>query len=72
MVTLVLHIIRTFVTGSFKAPREMTWITGVLLFLMAAGLLFSGTVLKQDQEAIEALGHNLEIADIFGFLGFWF
>lgn len=72
VVTLVLHMIRTFVTGSFKAPREMTWITGVLLFLMAAGLLFSGTVLKQDQEAIEALGHNLEIADIFGFLGFWF
>lgn len=71
-ITLVLHMIRTFATGAFKPPREMIWITGVVLFLMAAGLLFSGTVLKQDQEAIEALEHNTEIADAFGFLGFWF
>ena len=44
----------------------------MVLFLLAAGLLFSGTVLKQDQEAVEALAHNNEIADTFGFLGFWF
>ncbi len=72
VVTLVLHMIRTFVTGSFKAPREFIWITGVLLFFLTAGLLFTGTVLKQDQEAVEAFAHNKEIADIFGFLGFWF
>jgi len=68
----VLHMIRTFVTSSYKPPREFIWITGILLFLLAAGLLFSGTVLKQDQEAVEALDHNLEVAKIFGFLGFWF
>jgi quinol-cytochrome oxidoreductase complex cytochrome b subunit len=72
VVTLVLHMIRAFVTGSFKAPREFIWITGVALFFLTAGLLFSGTVLKQDQEAVEALAHNNEIAKIFGFLGFWF
>jgi quinol-cytochrome oxidoreductase complex cytochrome b subunit len=71
-ITLILHMVRTFATSSFKAPREFIWITGVLLFLLAAGLLFSGTVLKQDQEAVEALAHNNEIADLFGFLGFWF
>ncbi len=70
--TLVLHMIRVFVTASYKAPREFIWITGVLLFILAAGLLFSGTVLKQDQEAVEALDHNLEVAKIFGFAGFWF
>ena len=71
-ITLVLHMVRAFATGSFKAPREFIWITGVLLFLLTAGLLFSGTVLKQDQEAVEALAHNTEIADLFGFVGFWF
>ncbi len=69
---LVLHMIRTFATASFKAPREGIWITGIVLFLLAAGLLFSGTVLKQDQEALEALAHNDEIARLFGFAGFWF
>ena len=32
-ITLVLHMVRTFATGSFKAPREFIWITGVVLFL---------------------------------------
>lgn len=72
VLTLVLHMFRTFVTASYKPPREAIWITGVVLFLLAAGLLYSGTVLKQDQEAVEALGHNTEVADIFGFAGFWF
>ena len=71
-VTLVLHLLRTFTTGSFKAPRELTWVSGVLLFVLGAGALFTGTVLKADQEAIEALAHNNEIADFFGVFGFWF
>jgi quinol-cytochrome oxidoreductase complex cytochrome b subunit len=72
VVALILHMVRTFVTASFKAPREGIWLTGVVLFLLTAGLLFSGTVLKQDQESVEALAHNTEIAKIFGFVGFWF
>src|SRR6266540_3393800 len=28
-ITLLLHMVRAFATGSFKAPRELTWITGV-------------------------------------------
>ena len=71
-ITLALHLLRTFTTGSFKAPREFTWVSGVLLFLLGAGALFTGTVLKADQEAVEALSHNNEIADFFGAFGFWF
>ena len=72
VVTLVLHLLRTFVSGAFKAPREFTWISGVLMFVLAAGALFTGTVLKGDQEGLEALEHNNEIADFFGGFGFWF
>jgi ubiquinol-cytochrome c reductase cytochrome b subunit len=72
VVTLVLHMVRAFATASYKAPREMTWITGVLLFVLGGGLLFTGTILKADQEAVEAFEHNSEVADFLGFLGFWF
>lgn len=72
VVALILHTVRTFATASFKAPREGIWITGILLFLLTTGLLFTGSVLKLDQEALEALEHNNEIADVFGFAGFWF
>lgn len=72
VITLVVHLIRTFATGSFKRPREATWLSGVLLLGLGAAALFTGTVLKADQEAVEALAHNDEIADFFGALGFWF
>jgi ubiquinol-cytochrome c reductase cytochrome b subunit len=72
MVTLFAHLLRTFVGAAYKRPREGIWLTGVALFLVAGGLLYTGTILKWDQEALEALEHNSEIAALFGFLGFWF
>ena len=71
MVTLSAHLLRTFVTASYKRPREGVWLTGVGLFLLAGGLLFTGTILKWDQEALEAFGHNVEIAELLGVFGFW-
>ena len=72
VVTLLLHMVRAFATGAFKAPREFVWITGVLLFALGGAALFTGTVLKADQEAIEAIAHNNEVANVLGVLGFWF
>ena len=72
MVALFAHLVRTFVTAAYKRPREGTWLVGILLFAVAGGLLYTGTILKWDQEALEALEHNGEIARLLGFLGFWF
>jgi quinol-cytochrome oxidoreductase complex cytochrome b subunit len=72
ILTLALHLLRTFVTAAYKAPREMTWVSGVLLFVLGGGLLYTGTILKLDQEAVEALEHNNEVANLFGVVGFWF
>lgn len=67
-----LHLLRVFVSGSFKRPREGNWIIGVVLAGITATFFFSGTVLKWDQESLEALEHNIEIGKILGRLGFWF
>ncbi len=67
-----LHLLRVFIDGSFKRPREGNWLVGVGLFALTIGALFTGTVLKWDQESFEALGHNLEIGKALGGLGFWF
>ncbi len=71
-VTAALHLIRVFVTGSFKRPREGNWLIGVALFALITLALFTGTVLKWDQEGFEALGHNVEIGNLLGGAGFWF
>ena len=71
-VTAALHMIRVFLTGSYKRPREANWLIGVAMFGLVSLALFTGTVLKWDQEGFEALGHNLEIGKLLGGAGLWF
>jgi len=52
MVILVfLHMMTNFFSGCFKAPRELTWLVGVVLFLTTLGLGFTGYLLPWDQKA---------------------
>ncbi|PXY28483.1 cytochrome B6 [Prauserella muralis] len=71
-VLAILHLLRIYVTGSYKRPREANWLVGVAMFALIIGALFTGTVLKWDQEGFEALAHNLELGRLLGGLGFWF
>ncbi len=70
-VTALLHMLRVFLTGSYKKPREANWLIGVMMFGVTLAL-FTGTVLKWDQEGFEALGHNIEVGNLLGGVGVWF
>jgi hypothetical protein len=73
MIVLVgLHLLRGFASASFKRPREGNWVIGVVLAGITAGLFFTGSVLKWDQESLEALEHNIEVGKLLGRFGFWF
>jgi ubiquinol-cytochrome c reductase cytochrome b subunit len=71
-ITLVLHALRVFATGSYRAPRELNWVVGIGLLVTFFGMVFTGTVLKWDQEGWEALQHNEEIGKLLGSFGTWF
>ena len=72
LVLVILHMMRVYVSAAYKKPREMVWVAGVSLLVAAWLLSFTGSVLKWDQEAVEALGHNLELTSFAGALGYWF
>ncbi|MEJ6477755.1 MAG: cytochrome b N-terminal domain-containing protein, partial [Octadecabacter sp.] len=44
-VAVYAHIFRGLYYGSYKAPREVTWIIGMLIYLMMMGAGFMGYVL---------------------------
>lgn len=73
VITATLHLIRVFVTASYKIPREVNWLVGLaLLGLLLFGGVFTGTILRWDQEAYEAMVHNMEIASLLGAIGGFF
>ncbi len=55
VLVVALHMLRTFITGSYKKPRQFTWATGVILLVFTALLSFSGYLLPWDQLAYWAL-----------------
>ena len=51
VLVVFIHLASNFFSGAFKAPREFTWIVGVVLFLLTLGFGFSGYLLPWDQKA---------------------
>ena len=48
-VVIYIHIFRGFYFGSYKAPREMVWLLGVMIFLLMRATAFMGYVLPWGQ-----------------------
>jgi len=71
IVMMFLHTLRVFFTGSYKKPRELNWIVGVLIFVVMLGLGFTGYLLPWDMKALFATKVGIEIAASVPFIGEW-
>jgi ubiquinol-cytochrome c reductase cytochrome b subunit len=70
MIAIVLiHMVQVFLFGSFKFPRELTWIVGVGLLLLTLGMAFTGQVMRFDQDAYWGLGIGASIASRVPLIG---
>lgn len=63
VIIVVLHMARTFLTGSYKKPRQFTWLTGVILLLATLFMSFSGYLLPWDQLAYWAVTIGTSMAE---------
>ena len=41
VIVVFIHLLRVFITASFKFPRELTWLIGIGLFLATLGMGFT-------------------------------
>ena len=64
VVVTVAHLLRVFFYGAYKYPREVTWITGVFLFMVVIGFGFTGYLLPWDQKAYWATTVGTRIAGV--------
>jgi quinol-cytochrome oxidoreductase complex cytochrome b subunit len=64
MVAVVaMHMMRTWITGSYKKPRQFTWFTGLLLLVITGFLSFSGYLLPWDQLSLWAVTIGASMAE---------
>jgi ubiquinol-cytochrome c reductase cytochrome b subunit len=72
VLSIVAHLFRVFFTAAFRKPRELSWMTGVLLFGLVLFESFLGVSLPADQLAMtglrEAQGLLVSIPLIGGYL----
>jgi quinol-cytochrome oxidoreductase complex cytochrome b subunit len=69
VITVFLHMLRTFFYGAYKYPREITWVTGVGLLLLTLGMGFTGYLLPWNQRAFWATTVGTSITETIPFVG---
>jgi hypothetical protein len=69
LITVWLHMLRVFLTGSYKPPREFNWVIGVNLLVLTMLLSFTGYLLPWDQLAMWAVTVGTNMARATPFLG---
>jgi menaquinol-cytochrome c reductase cytochrome b subunit len=48
---VVIHMFRVYWTGSYRAPRELNWMVGVIMLICILGLSLTGYLLPWDNKA---------------------
>ena len=66
---VVIHMSQVFLHASFKFPRELMWMVGVLLLFCTLALAFTGQIMRWDQDAYWGLGIGAAIVDRVPVLG---
>lgn len=69
VIVVTLHMIRVYLMGAYKYPRELTWILGILIWLTVLGFGFTGYLLPWDQKGYWATVVGVNIAGQAPFLG---
>ena len=61
IIMVVIHMFRVYWTGSYRAPRELNWMVGVIMLICVLGLSLTGYLLPWDNKAYFATEVTVKI-----------
>lgn len=69
VIGVALHMLRVIAFGSYKAPREMTWLSGLVLLNLVLAFALTGYLLPWDQRAYWATVVSVNISKLVPIAG---
>ena len=69
ILSALIHMFSVFFEKSYRKPREITWLTGMLMFFLALAFGFSGYLLPWNELAYFATKVGTDIAGVVPILG---
>ena len=69
VIIIIFHILRVYLTGGFKRPREFTWITGVIISICTVSFGVTGYSLPWDQIGYWAIKIVTGVPDAIPIIG---
>jgi len=67
--TVLIHMFSVFLLKAYRAPRDLTWITGVILFVLTLAFGFTGYLLPWNELAYFATKVGTEIVGVVPLIG---
>ena len=72
MIAIVMvHLVAILLTKSYRKPRELTWMSGVILLVCSMGFGFTGYLLPWDDLSLAATKVGTNIPKAIPFIGDW-
>jgi len=71
ILSLVVHMFSTMILKAYRKPRELTWVTGFVLFAIAHGFGFSGYLLPWNELAFFATAVGTDSVKSVPIIGQW-
>lgn len=69
VISVFLHMLRVFIAGAYKPPREFNWVVGVVLLIITLLLSYTGYLLPYDQLAYWAVTVGANIVQYVPVIG---
>jgi len=69
LIVMGIHLLRAFVLGAYKTPRQMIWVSGLLIILVVPFFIITGDLLPWDQKGYWSTQVRLSIVTSIPIVG---